>query len=603
MHKIRMAWTLIGAAALASISSCRAQEPKPGQQEQKPIRLLAEAEDFKIEKGAWKVVPYRENYFASTFAITFLSRMGCLGAPEQVEKGKEAAASQVINIPYDGEFEVLARYEQPYNFSAEFAIEIVQNGKVVDRKVCGRLQDPKIWALNGHQRVPMERYWWGGTDNIVWQNPGSVKLGRGQATIRLIAGPQMDGDKPRINAAKRNVDMICLTNDKAGMEAQKGTNYLEFDGWLVQDGDLFVRITNPKDGLGPCIPVIAPSPSGQHSPYYIHIRDWPTTKILKSGRLVDATKYTLAGPRSEAVKSSLLAPTLDPGKFTKPSDPNNPNSPPTMVIPDNEYLQPGDRSGWVPIGQVLDALHNSQWIPEASYKDKVEGLHLKLEFAVSDGRGGLKIIKDITVKGKPDYYSPVTFEMPGNVAPNPALLRILKERYWLPQIRTQREALAWLNAAVAKFPKKGPTAKRFLIYNIMGFSGALDAFPEARQLALALGDNTAVGQEGKKRKLVAHWPDVSPEYYTKADVSDVYVISYGDETHLPAVKLSNEEFAAWLQAKGVKVEGPVKWTQDRNDPLYYYSVIAGVEQGAKPYIEASAYYKSKGALTGASTLR
>src|SRR5262249_49662253 len=155
------------------------------------------------------------------------------------------------------------------------------------------LEDPRIWALNGHKRVPMERYGWGGTDNIVWQELGTVKLDKGPATVRLIAGPQLDSGKPRINAARRNVDGICLTNDTAGMQAQKKTNYLEFDGWLVQDGDLFVRITNPKDAVAACVPILEPLAGGQHSPYYIHVRDWPATRVLKSGRLTDPTKYHL----------------------------------------------------------------------------------------------------------------------------------------------------------------------------------------------------------------------------------------------------------------------------------------------------------------------
>src|SRR5207342_2020130 len=99
---------------------------------------------------------------------------------------------------------------------------------------------------------------------------------------RLIAGPQMDGTAKRAMAARRNVDVICLTDNDAGIEAQRKTNYLEFDGWLVQDGDLFVRVTNPRDGLGPCVPLIAPFTLGQHSPYYVHVRDWPMTEVLKS---------------------------------------------------------------------------------------------------------------------------------------------------------------------------------------------------------------------------------------------------------------------------------------------------------------------------------
>ena len=286
----------------------------------KLVRLIAEAEDFTVETEGWRRLPFPENYYGATFAVTFLSRMACLAAPEQIEPGREAVAVQTVEVPYDGEFHVLARYEQPYNFSVEFAVEIEQAGKTVFRQMYGRLEDPKIWAFNGHQRVPMQRFDWGGTDNIVWQQAGPARLARGPATIRLIAGPQMDGQRPRAMAAQRHVDVICLTNDTAGMEAQKKTNYLEFDGWLVQDGDLFVRVTNPSDGPGPCIPVIAPFDGGQHSSYYVHVRDWPATKVLRSGRLIDPTGYMLAGPRSRSVRRSCWRrSSIRPDLFRRPT--------------------------------------------------------------------------------------------------------------------------------------------------------------------------------------------------------------------------------------------------------------------------------------------
>ena len=605
---------LFSAIALASAAFAPAQDAP------KPIRLIAEAEDFKVEKGPWQVVPYRENYYASTFAISFLSRLGCLGAPEQLDAGQSAIATQVIEVPRAGEFQVMARYEQPHNFSVEFTVEVVQGGKTVYRGDFGRLADPKIWALNGHQRVPMERYWWGGTDNIVWQQSGAAKLAKGTATIRLIANPQMDGTTKRAMAARRNVDVICLTDDTAGIEAQKKTRYLEFDGWLAQDGDLFVRVTNPRDGLGPCVPVIAPFEPGQHSPYYIHVRDWPTTRVLKSGYLVTPTSYELTGPRVLAVKAKALAPQLDPEKFAAPPDPKKKSKGPApMVIPDDQYLQPGDTSGWVPMGQLLDSLNNVQWTPRAQYKDaKITELHLKLEFAVPDGKGGLKSVKTITVRGKPDYYSPVTFEMPANVAPNVAMAKVLKERFWLPEIRTQKESLDWLLAEVAKFPKVGSVPKRFLAYNLLGFSGALNAFPEAKQLAKALGDNTAVDQEGKKRALVAHWGDPSlpaiqkQEAARKDGFNDLYIVSYGDEIHLPSLPVTDEEFAAWLKARGVQYSGEVKIIAPKSKdtpeavaamkkhPLYYYSTICMKEKGGQHFAAGTAYYKSKGVLTGAN---
>lgn len=593
---------LFTAALILSVSTAQAQAPKR-------VRLIAEAEDFTVKSDGWKVVPYRENYFASTFAITFLSRMGCLGAPEQ-PPGKPAIAEQKIDVPVGGEFQVLARYEQPYNFSAEFTVEVEQDGKIVASHVCGRLSDPKIWALNGNQRLPMERYWWGGTDNLVWQNPGTVKLKAGAATLRLIAAEQKDGDKPRINAGRRNVDVICLTNDTAGIETQKKTRYLEFDGWLVQDGDLFVRITNPKDGLGPCVPVIAPEPQGQHSPYYVHVRDWPATHVLKMGHIVDATAYQIDGPRSRAVKPELLSKPIDGEALLKPDPKKKAKAISKYNVADEDFLQPGDVSGWVPMGQVLDALNNCTWTMKAEYKTKVAGLHLRLEFAVPDGKGGLKSIKDITVKDA------ATFEIPGNIAPNPEMAKALKERFWLPEIRTTKEALDWLNREVAKFPNKGETAKRFLIYGIMAFGSGL-SHPEGKALATALGSNT-LATPGQKNQLLAHWPDPKVDAIKAREakhpggLADVRIVSYGDEIHLPPLPVTDEEFAAWLKDRGVDYKGEVKHitikpkmsaeeiAAAKRHPLWYYSQICAKEKGGKLYADGTAYYKSKGVLTGAN---
>ena len=127
----RMRLQLLAGLLLATIATAKTPP--------KPVRLVAEAEDFTVKSG-WQVTPYRENYFASTFAVTFLSRMGCLTAAEQ----GEAIAEQVVEIPVADEYQVFARYEQPYNFSCEFTIEIEQGGKVVARHEFGRLADPKI---------------------------------------------------------------------------------------------------------------------------------------------------------------------------------------------------------------------------------------------------------------------------------------------------------------------------------------------------------------------------------------------------------------------------------------------------------------------------
>ena len=565
--------------------------------EQKAIRLFAEAEDFTVERGEWRVVPWGENYYASTFAVTFLSRMACLGAPAQ---GQEAVATQQIEIPAASDYQVAARFEQPYRFAVEFTIEIEQGGKRVYRETFGRLDDPKIWAFNKHQRVPMERYSWGGTDNIVWQMKGSAKLAQGPATLRLLAAPQLDGDEPRAMAAERHVDVVCLTNDDAGLETQqKKARYLELDGWLTQDGDLFVRFTNPNDGFGPCVPEVRPFGQGQHSPYWVHVRDWPTTRVLTSGRLVDPTSYRNAGPRSRQVDPKHLAPLLDPAKL-KP-------------IPDAEYLQPGQRSGWVPMGQALDTMNHSIWFPTARYKGrKGRELDLELEFAIPDGRGGLKPVRKVRVKGAGGSISPISFEIPGNVTKRPT-------------IRTQLEALQWLKGAIATFPKKGSVAKRFRIYGLMEFSGATRQDTPigrlATEIALALGDNTLTALRGpwaqrlgvpkRRAAAVTHWRPGKLENLQKraADaeqkgvLDQIAIVSYGDEIHIPPAKPDDAKFAEWLKAKGVKWDAEIKVAAKPDDPLYYYSRLWAVEAGIAHYAEATRWLEQrmgKGVLTGAN---
>jgi hypothetical protein len=589
--------------SLLSLVVLLALSPLASAQERLPVRLFVEAEDFAVKSPGWRVMPYRDNYFAGTFAITFLSRMGCLGAPEQIERGQKAIAEKVITIPYADSYELLARYEQPFQFSVEFTLEVEQNGQIVASLPCGRLSDPKIWAFNGHKRVPMQRYAWGGTDNIVWQQPGAVKLAAGPATLRLIAAAQLDGDQERANAARRHVDVICLTNDRAGMEAQKKANYLAFDGWLVQDGDVFVRFTNPVDGYGAVIPIVAPFDQGQHSPYYVHVRDWPKMLLLKSGRTATGAKYQIVGPRSEQVAADHLMPVIEAAKGP---------------VPDEQYFKPGEQTGWAPLGQVLDALNDSQWHPQAQYKGKVEGVYLRLEFGIPNGKGGIRVVKDITVKGPASGLSPACFDIPGCVNPGPELAKIISRKYWPPVIRTQPEVLDWLNREVEKFPKVGSAPKRLPVYNILGFSSVLNTFPEAKKLALALGDNTTVEAKGKKRELVAHWSDPSLEWIKKQEASrpggfaDLAIVSFGDEIHLPPVPLTNEQFAAWLKERGVNYDGPIEFISAakgkapaelealKKHPLYYYSQIAAKEQGGKPFAAATAYYKSRGVLTGAN---
>ncbi len=604
-----------------------------------PYRIFAEAEDFKVEKGAWKVVPYGENYFANTFAITFLSRMACLGAPGQVAAGQEAVAVQEVNIAKATGYRVLARYEQPYGWSAEFTVEIEQAGKIVYRETFGRLADEKIWGIGGGVQ-PMARSATGGGDNIVWQQLKSAPLEPGPATIRIIAGPQLDENgKPRVNAAKRHVDLVCLTNDRDGMNWQMGSRtYLPLDGWLVQDGDLFVRVTLPKDAK-PCGLHIAPYSFGQCSPWNVHRRNWlygfnglgpkagdESVTIYRNGYLRAPALYNLAGPRHAAVDPKNLAPLLEKG---------------------GDLLQPGEPSGWVPVGHLVDALHNSRWrFPcqavdtvvypkegestppgKVAYAEWVElpSKGATIEFAVPDGQGGLKTIRKLDPGGEwtKHGWNPhrdnvgvwgapgasilavnICLEMPGAVAPNPDVLKALQARGIEPAIRTDWEALSWLLNEIKKFPRKGNglPPKRFPIYGIMMFTEQnkyerdAQKIPIVRQLAEALGDNTTFYAGDERRRIMYNqkWPVPSPDAF-KPDAKYKFV-TYGDEAHLPPVVPTDAEVAAWMKEHQIKYDGPVGYTPSRSEPLYYYAQLCAAEKGFKPWIACTEAYKSNGIL-------
>src|SRR4051794_30032557 len=75
--------------------------------------IVCEAEEFRPGGAGWKPKKYGENYYAATFADTFLSRKAFLGAPEQCEP---ARASYRVQIRSTGRYLALVRYEAAYRF-------------------------------------------------------------------------------------------------------------------------------------------------------------------------------------------------------------------------------------------------------------------------------------------------------------------------------------------------------------------------------------------------------------------------------------------------------------------------------------------------------
>lgn len=235
--------------------------------------LIAEAEEFQVVQPGWRAGKWGENYYAATFANSFLSRKAFLGAPEQAD---ETLATLEVEIPADGQYLALVRYEAAYRFETQFRLRIEQNGRQVFDRLYGARDNLKIWAFR--EKLKKEVGWsWGAVENIVWEgHDAAVALAAGPARITLVAGRQPEP------AARRNVDLVMLTTDKQQVaERIEKENYLPLDGMLTQSGDVWLRVRNR--GSQPLVFQGRGAPGGgnwqQHSPYWVHIRNWAMPRI------------------------------------------------------------------------------------------------------------------------------------------------------------------------------------------------------------------------------------------------------------------------------------------------------------------------------------
>lgn len=242
--------------------------------------IFCEAEEFAVERPGWQARPWGENYFAGTFANTFLSRKAFLGAPED---GEETAATITVNVTEAGRYLVLVRYEATYRFQNQFRVKIEQAGRVRMDRLYGARDNVRIWPFG--ERLKKEVAWsWGAVENMVWEgHDAAADLDRGPAKITLMAGPQ---PAPQ---ARRNVDLVMLTRDEAQVRQRiEKESYLPLDGILTQAGDVWARLTNQPDGSAMTLTF----PNGtEHSPYWVHQRTWkPVVVKADPGKTVEWTE-------------------------------------------------------------------------------------------------------------------------------------------------------------------------------------------------------------------------------------------------------------------------------------------------------------------------
>ena len=89
--------------------------------------ILCEAEEFHVDKGDWRAQAWGANYYAATFANTFLSRKAFLGAPEQCDRSEATIA---VHVPRAGRYLALVRYEAVYRFEKSRIGVLIQFGEL-----------------------------------------------------------------------------------------------------------------------------------------------------------------------------------------------------------------------------------------------------------------------------------------------------------------------------------------------------------------------------------------------------------------------------------------------------------------------------------------
>jgi hypothetical protein len=446
--------------------------------------VIAEAEQFKIVSPGWEAKKWGTNYYAATIANTFLSRKAYLGAPEQCD---HTEATMEVTVPKAGTYLALVRYEAVYRFETQFRLRVTQGGKVKLDRLYGARDNVKIWAFK--EGLKKEAVWsWGPVENVVWEgHDAAVELEAGPATLTLVADHQ-----PGELAARRNVDLVMLTSDRAAVEQRLAKeNYLPLDGMLTQAGDLYVRVHNAADGAAITLHV---QPGKEHSPYWVHQRAWKPKEIA---------------------------------------------------------AKPGETTDWVEVGSLLDTLNDGQWAIDV--KDgKKAGLKFDLEFGVPGAAGKIESIRRLkNLSGPIELAYDADTRYTHRVRPSDEVLYELVD-YLKAQPITGKPPTRTLIYGYT-FPPRPQDAKYTAalreFQKLMGGTAlAADRLenltPTADGLIKGYIDVRSVPTE----KLEAYCAKLEAAGQAK----QIAVVSMGDEIDLPKPPAkSDAAFVAWLKAQGL----------------------------------------------------
>jgi hypothetical protein len=518
-------WSVFGSllllwhAAMASANT----EPQP------PAELLIEAEDFKIERGPWRVIGLDEAYYAATLSNTFISRQKLLSAPPQTGL---ARASYRAVVPATGRYRIWSRYECPSRWSVEHTLRIEQAGRVVFERKYGQTSSTKLWPMRQGLK-PMAEFPWGSGDNVVWEpSPELVSLRAGPARFTLIAGPQPEAAMSRGGAAERHVDGFLLTTDAAfGMERAEEQTWHVLDRTLNQKGQAFLRVTNPADGARP---LAADVKVLTHSPYW--------------------------RPRGPLLPAICRTGGCAGGK-------------------DDEPLAPGQSSPWVPIGQALDTTNMQELV--VSQRGAAPGAGSPMIVEISADPAGRKILRRVELR---DGANAIVLEIPHDLRGENPLIRTIEE--WHADLLGYLRGLPPPRGGP---PREIPVLG---IMGPDGAGAQPPSLAKMRaETGLLLGRNTwkrgtlpadLAAQAEPRRNLLRDIREIPTaslekrlvELQAKGELDQVAMISLGDEIGVggfdPKKSEDNREFRRYLSESAVAAPVPAALSDDLSQSRAYY---------------------------------
>lgn len=308
---MRMNWCgvlLVGAAVFGVAEAVRAQGGAGGQ------TVLIEAETFEgkgagADSGPRRIV-WGENDYKANFANANLSRQaGCqLG---KVSPGTGAMETRrVVDVPADGVYRLLVRYEAPFGFDYGFEVTVKQGGKTFTRTF-GKPESRKLWPFG--EGMKSEVVWdWSANENIVWEGDDfEMKLEKGTATVTMCAVTAAEGRAQ----ANRNIDCLILTSDLEGLKLrlEKETN-MPLASWLTQAGDLWMRVTNKNatTALKVTIPEMAvPGPGEKREAVVVDVGAGETSGWVEVGGMLQTFtpgRWTLSAASPKPAKGAAAEP-------------------------------------------------------------------------------------------------------------------------------------------------------------------------------------------------------------------------------------------------------------------------------------------------------